>query len=275
MTEAIDWDDAYSNFAYIPDGYGYPAKWVVEAQKFRDEMQQKTLLKSDISYGARERNRFDLFMPWGDLKGLVVFVHGGYWMEDFDKSNWSHLARGPHAHGFAVAIPSYRLCPQVRISDITVEIGQAISHAAAEVPGPINLTGHSAGGHLVARMVTATSPLPQAVRQRIRKTVAISPITDLRPLMRTEMNDTLHLDAIEARLESPALLEPQEGTDLTAWVGELERPEFRRQNALLANIWSGFDCRIDAVEEPERHHANIIEGLADAAHPLTHRLLCL
>jgi arylformamidase len=25
-TAAIDWDDAYSNFAYIPDGFEYPAK---------------------------------------------------------------------------------------------------------------------------------------------------------------------------------------------------------------------------------------------------------
>lgn len=275
MVDAIDWDDAYSNFAYIPDGYSYPAKWLSEAKQFREEMHEKGLLRIDLSYGPRPRNRFDLFMPWGDLQGLVVFVHGGYWMEDFDKSAWSHLARGAHARGFAVAILSYTLCPEVRVSEITVEVGLAISRAASEIAGPIHLTGHSAGGHLVARMVTATSPLPQVVRQRIRKTVPISALTDLRPLMRTEMNKTLHLDAIEARLESPALLEPHEGIDVTAWVGAAERPEFLRQNALLANIWSGFDCHIQAVEEPEKHHADIIEGLTQPDHPLTRALLCL
>jgi arylformamidase len=273
--DAIDWDDAYSNFAYIPDGYEYPAKWLALAAQFREEMNEKGLLKADISYGPDAGNRLDLFMPWGDLNGLAVFVHGGYWMEDFDKSAWSHLAKGALAHGFAVAVPSYTLCPEVRVSDITVQVGLAITRAASEIAGPIHLTGHSAGGHLVARMVTSTSPLAQAVRQRIRKTVPISALVDLRPLMKTEVNDTLHLDAVEARLESPALLEPQEGIDVTAWVGAAERPEFVRQSALLANIWSGFDCHIDAVEEPGKHHADIIEGLIEPDHPLTRKLLCL
>ncbi len=275
MTNAIDWDDAYSNFSYIPDGATYPDKWRREAGKFREDMDGKGLLKADIAYGPDERNRLDLFMPWGDLKGLMVFIHGGYWKEDFDKSVWSHLAKGAHTRGFAVAIPSYVLCPKARISDITVQIGLAIAKVAEEVSGPIHLTGHSAGGHLVARMVSATSPLPHAIRQRVRKTVPISALTDLRPLLKTKMNETLHLDAIEARLESPALLEPQDGIDLTAWVGAAERPEFVRQNALLANIWSGFDCNINAVEEPEKHHANIIEGLTEADHPLTRTLLGL
>ena len=271
----IDWDDAYSNFAYIPDGFSYPEKWLTQAAQFREEMDQKGLMNADIRYGDHPRNRLDLFMPSSDLRGLAVFVHGGYWMEDFDKSAWSHLARGVLSHGFAVAVPSYALCPEVRVSDITVQVGLAIVRAANEVPGPVHLTGHSAGGHLVARMVTSTSPLPLAVRQRIRKTVPISSVADLRPLMRTQMNETLRLDAVEARLESPALLEPQEGIDVTAWVGASERPEFVRQNALLANIWSGFDCRIDAVEEPGKHHADIIEGLIDPGHALTHTLLCL
>ncbi|MEK1890766.1 MAG: alpha/beta hydrolase [Phyllobacterium sp.] len=275
MQEPIDWDDAYSNFAYIPDGYGYPAKWLAQATNFREEMDRMGLLKLDLSYGEHPRSRFDLFMPWSRLRGLAVFVHGGYWMEDFDKSAWSHLARGAVSHGFAVVVPSYALCPDVRVCDITVQVGLAIARAANEIAGPIHLAGHSAGGHLVARMVSSTSPLPQAVRQRIRKTVPISALADLRPLMKTEMNETLHLDAVEARLESPALLEPQEGIDVTAWVGALERPEFVRQNALLANVWSGFDCRVDAVEEPGKHHADIIDGLMEPEHPLTRRLLCI
>ncbi len=273
--EPIDWDDAYSNFAYIPEGYKYPAKWVALAAQFREEMSEKGLFKADLTYGDHDRNRLDLFMPWGDLNGLAVFVHGGYWMEDFDKSVWSHLAKGALAHGFAVAIPSYALCPDVRVSDITVQVGLAISRAASEIAGPIHLTGHSAGGHLVARMATSTSPLTHEIRQRIRKAVPISALADLRPLMKTQMNETLRLDPVEARLESPALLEPQEGIDVTAWVGSAERPEFVRQSALLANIWSGFDCRVDVVEEPHKHHADIIEGLMEPEHPLTRNLLCL
>lgn len=274
MTKEFDWDAAYANGAYIPGGNEFPPRWKSLAAEFREEIASAGRLKADISYGPHERNVLDLFMPRGEVKGLVMFVHGGFWMA-FDKSTWSHLAKGSLAHGFAVAIPSYVLCPEARVSEITVQIGNAITHAAAEIPGSIHLTGHSAGGQLVARMMSSTSPLGQPIRHRIRKTVPISALGDLRPLMKTRMNETLHLDRVEARLESPSLLEPQEGIDVTAWVGGAERPEFVRQSALLANIWSGFECHADLVEEPGRHHYDIIDGLADADHALTRTLLCL
>ena len=91
-------------------------------------------------------------------KGLVVFIHGGYWLR-FDKSFWSHLATGAVEFGYAVAMPTYTLCPEIRISGIVGEIGAAIGKAAGLVDGPIFLTGHSAGGHLASRMVAAGSPL--------------------------------------------------------------------------------------------------------------------
>jgi hypothetical protein len=269
-----DWDDAYTNSAYIPGGEGFPDKWQSLAADFRDEMGRNGRLQADISYGARQRNRFDLFLPTDTPKGLVVFVHGGYWMK-FDKSYWSHLARGSLDRGYAVALPSYVLCPEARISEIVRQIADAVAAAAGEVPGPIHITGHSAGGHLVSRMICTTTPLSGDVISRIVKTVSISGLHDLRPLMNTEMNDTLRLDIAEARAESPALLEPIGGIDLTCWVGSAERPEFLRQNGLLENLWSSFDVRLSSIEEPGRHHFDVIEGLADANHPLVRTLLAV
>ncbi len=65
------------------------------------------------------------------------------------------------------------------MGEIVREIAQAVSHAAGLVEGPILLTGHSAGGHLATRMVTANSPLPPAVLSRVRLTVSISGLHDL------------------------------------------------------------------------------------------------
>ena len=88
------------------------------------------------------------------------------------------------------------------LSQITGQIARAIAHAAARVDGPIRLSGHSAGGHLVTRMVCADSPLEAGVRNRIEHTLSISGLHDLRPLLHTGMNDTLHLDLAEARAEN-------------------------------------------------------------------------
>ena len=267
-----DWDDAYTNGANIPGGDRWPAAWVEPAEGFRDRLSAAGRAKLDIAYGERPRNRLDLFMPEGAPKGLVVFVHGGYW-KALDKSFWSHLAAGPVEHGYAVAMPAYTLCPDVRIADIVVEVGAAIGKVAELVEGPVMRTGHSAGGHLVSRLVCAQTPLPPAVRARVRNVVSISGVHDLRPIMKTEMNGTLHIDEAEALAESPVLLRPGEGARITCWVGGGERAEFLRQNDLLANIWTGLGATTSAVVEPDRHHFNIIDGLADPAHPLVRTLL--
>jgi hypothetical protein len=122
-------------------------------------------------------------------------------------------------------------------------------------------------------MLCTDAPLPAEVAARVEHTVSISGLHDLRPLLRTRLNDALRLDAQEAIAESPALAVPREGVRITAWVGKAERPEFLRQNALLANIWAGLGARTAAVEEPGRHHFDVIDGLADPDSPLLRAVL--
>ncbi|CCE00459.1 alpha/beta hydrolase [Bradyrhizobium sp. STM 3809] len=258
-----DWDNAYANGPNIPGGERWPGLWVAPAEAYRAELTGQGRAKLDIAYGAHARQRLDLFLPEGTPKGLVVFVHGGYWMR-LDKSFWSHLAKGGNAHGFAVAMPSYRLCPEVGLADITADVAQAIGRAMDEVAGPVALTGHSAGGHLVSRMICRGAPLSAERQKRIGSVVSISGLHDLRPLQRTAMNETLHIDDATAAKESPALLTPVDGAKVTAWVGGAERNEFRRQAQLLANIWTGLGASTAYVEAPDRHHFDVIDELADA-----------
>lgn len=267
-----DWNAVYDNSGNIPQGETWPGAWVKPAADFREEMQAKSRTELDLRYSDGARQTFDLFLPNGMAKGLVVFVHGGFWM-GLDKSFWSHLARGPLAHGYAVAMPGYTLAPEARIAAITQEIGRAVTAAAAWVPGPIRLTGHSAGGHLVTRMVCTDTPLAPEIRARITSTLSLSGLHDLRPMCKTWRNDTLMIGEAEAILESPALLSPMPGTRLTCWAGAMETSEFLRQNALLPNIWAGLGAFTRERVEPNRHHFNVIDGLADPDHPLVAALL--
>jgi arylformamidase len=267
-----DWDDAYANTVHIPDGPAYPQRWATQARTFREAKTAAGRARLDLAYGPAPRNRLDLFYPDGPHKGLVVFIHGGFW-KAFDKSTWSHLAAGSLNLGLAVAIPSYTLCPGLRVAEIAREIAAAIAFAANEVPGEIRLCGHSAGGQLAARMICEASPLGDDTIARIARIVSISGLHDLRPLMATKMNETLGIEAQEAKLESPALLAPRPNQSVACWVGADERPEFIRQSRILAEMWKGFDARMTMVEEPGRHHFNVIDGLAEPGHPLTRALL--
>lgn len=261
-----DWSDAYEIRGHIENAQGYFDAWARDADALRSALGDAARL--DLPYGDGPRRRFDLFFPEAHSRGLCVFVHGGYWLA-FDKSHSSHLARGALEAGWAVAVPSYTLAPEARITEITGDIGSAIEAAAAEVAGPIRLAGHSAGGHLVTRMVCTDSPLTEATRERIAHVLSISGVHDLRPLLATRMNDTLGLDAAEARRESPALADPWPGTAVTAWVGDRERPEFLRQTDLLANAWSLPGMKVRAHHDPGRHHFDVVAPLTERTSPLT------
>ncbi len=266
----IDWDDAFDNSSYVAGADRLPERWSDAASAFRADAEAAGRADIDLAYGPAARNRVDLFRPAGNPAGLVVFVHGGYWHK-LDKTFWSQLAAGPLAADWAVAIPSYTLAPAARITEITREICAAIEFVADRVDGPLRLAGHSAGGHLVSRMVCTDIDLSPALRARLEKIVSISGVHDLRPLTLTRMNEILRLDADEAAAESPALQEPVDGVDIAIWVGAGERPEFLRQARLLAERWQRPG--VTDHYEPGRDHFSVVEGLADPASPLVAELL--
>lgn len=246
--------EAYKNAEYIEGAESYPPRWAQAAADFRESLGARAQV--GVSYGPSDRQVFDFFEPEGVSRGTVIFVHGGYW-KAFDSSSWSHFAAGALAKGWAVAMPSYDLAPNVRISEITRQIAAAVERIAGRTFGPITLAGHSAGGHLICRMMDPLV-LPVEVRDRIESLVPISPVTDLPPLLETDMNEVLGLDPEEAEAESPVKMSPPHGVAVSVWVGGDERPAFLEQAQTLSRAWG---ARLRIVEG--RHHFDIIDDLID------------
>ncbi len=253
-----DPDREHANGAFIPEADTFVPRWQAQAAALRAAHPPRVL-----AYGQADRQKADLFLPDAPPKGTVVFVHGGYWMA-FGREDWSHLAAGPLARGWAVALPSYTLAPSARIATMTAEIAAACAAVAAQVPGPLVVTGHSAGGHLAARMGCADIALPVA------RVVPLSPLAELGPLMATRMNETLRLDPAEVAAESPARHALRPGTTAHVWVGAEERPAFLWQARTLSEEWA---C--PWTPAPGRHHFDVIDALADPASPLVDTLLAL
>lgn len=259
-------DIAYNNVDFIPGGADYAGRWEEEARAFREREAAVGRARLNHPYGEGERQRIDIFHPAGPAEGLVVFVHGGYWLR-FHRHFWSHFSEGLTARGWAVAMPSYTLAPDARITGITREIVRAVETAAQLIPGPIRLSGHSAGGHMVSRVLCHDIALDPGVRARIERLVPISPVADLRPLLETSMNADLRLDEAEAASESP-VLHPAPEVPVTVWVGAEERPVFLDQARDLAEAW-GAEHRI----APGRHHFDVIDELREAESPLVNAIL--
>jgi arylformamidase len=269
-TDPIDWTDDFDNSSYVPGSEALDDLWSARAAEWRDLLGARA--ETGIPYGNVARTRFDLFHPEGSPQGLVVFVHGGYW-QWMDRSYFSHLAEGARTRGWAVAMPSYTLAPEARVSRIVAEVAAAIAAAAERIAGPVRLAGHSAGGHLVARMACDRAPLPDAVSRRIERVMSISGIHDLRPLLLSEMNDVLKLDRTEAEAESPARLSPRRDIAIHAVVGAKERPELMRQTRLLAESWGRAGAKVSDAYLPGEDHFSIVEALAEPQSGLVEWLL--
>ncbi|MFD2236431.1 alpha/beta hydrolase [Aureimonas populi] len=116
---------------------------------------------SDIAYGPRERQRLDLYVPdgAGAETPLVVFLHGGSW-DSGSKDIYRFVGQSMAAEGFILAVPNYRLYPEVTFPAFvedgalaTAVIDRALREGAYGVPPgrrPLVLLGHSAGAQIAA-----------------------------------------------------------------------------------------------------------------------------
>lgn len=254
----IDWEEEYNNRARVPEHPEIIAGWQQAAANYRDQAN----CELDIAYGPLERNKLDIFHPAAASDGadpLHLFIHGGYW-QAMDKSNFSHIASGLNERGCTVAIASYSLCPDVDLPAIISEMWTCTAFLSRRFGSSLTISGHSAGGHLVAELLaTDWSQIAEDLPDRpVTKGVAVSGLFDLRPLCHTSINDKLGLDETKAMAVSPAFKKPRPDVSLVTAVGEKESSEFHRQCAVIADAWSTHGINITHQIVPGTNHFTVL-----------------
>ena len=207
---------------------------------------------------------------------VFVFIHGGYW-RGFAAADFALAALGPLAHGIDAVLVDYALAPKVSIDEITRQSRAAVAwvhgHAAGwgGDPARIVVGGHSAGGHLAAR-VLATDwvgdyGLPAGV---VAAGLPISGVFDLRPLPYSYLAPALQLSRRTIETESPLLVgERASGPPrVVAWGGG-ETSEFVRQSRAYAEHCRAAGVPTRELALGEEDHFEAVLGLADPASELT------
>ncbi len=251
---AMDLEAEYNNRAKVADSAAISARWEHDAAAFRATHPHSDLA---LPYGPTPRQAMDIFWPGAGREAPVaMFVHGGYWQR-LDRTWFSHFARGLLAHGVAVAMPSYDLCPSVTLAALVEQVRDAAAFLARRHGGGMLAAGHSAGGHLAAMLLATDWAARGLTAPAIRAALPISGLFDLPPLTHTSVNDALGLDEAEARRLSPLFLSRPAGT-LHAVVGGNEGVEYIRQSRSIAEAWGG---RWEALGD--RNHYTVLEPLGD------------
>ena len=113
----------------------------------------------ELAYGGHPRQRLDLYRPKGVAGALpvVVFFYGGGW-EAGDRAGYRFAALALVEQGFVVAVPDYRVYPEVMFPTFLEDSAKAVAfvhaHAAGHGGDPkrLFLMGHSAGAYNAAML---------------------------------------------------------------------------------------------------------------------------
>jgi arylformamidase len=165
---------------------------------------------------------------------------------------------------------NYALMPTVTMAELVRQCRASIAwvHANAASfggdPRRITISGHSAGGHLVAMLLAtdwaAFAGLPADV---VNAGVGISGLYDLEPIRLCYLNDVLALTPDDARAHSPIHLTPKHASPLVLPLGDKEGPEYHRQSEAMASAWRAHGGRADVMDLAGHDHFSIVWELAD------------
>jgi arylformamidase len=237
----------------------------------------------DIQYGWHSRERLDLFLPEARNPPLHVFLHGGYWQMN-DKEPFAFVADALVPAGVAVANVEYALCPSVTMAELADQVRRAVAYLWRAAPGHgydrdnIQLSGHSAGGHLTALMMATDWPAfdPALPRDVIASGLPISGIYDLEPMRLTPLNDACKLDEAAVAALSPMFMAPKCKAPMAVVVGGAESAEFNRQAADFADAWRRHGTQAEVITVPGMNHFTVLDELArpgSAVHRAALRLM--
>lgn len=112
-------------------------------------------IEADIAYGDAARQALDLYTPrtTNGAAPVVIFFYGGGWRRGA-KQNYEFVASSLTQAGYAVAIPDYRLFPDVVFPAFVEDGALAVAWILKNVrnhggdPDRVFLMGHSAGAHI-------------------------------------------------------------------------------------------------------------------------------
>jgi arylformamidase len=266
----------YNNVARRPDAAELMQQLAASSASYRDGADASL----DCRYGDHSRECIDIFRCGQPAAPLYVYVHGGYWQRG-DKSIYSYLAQTFNAAGVDVAIVGYPLCPEVSMTAVVASIRNALAwlyRNAAGVginAGRINLSGHSAGGHLAAMAITTRWPdvagdLPADL---LKSAIPISGLYLLEPLRHTTIGEALQLTDAETSALSPALLRAAHAAPMLTITGGAETPAFFSQADSLVEAWSHPGFVIEQHVEPEADHFDVVVRLGSSDSDIFRRIL--
>jgi acetyl esterase/lipase len=221
-------------------------------------------VQNDIVFQPGPRGKMDFYTPSpGTATGRpgVIFFYGGGW-QDGKRQDYRFIGQSLAEAGYRVAIPDYRLFPEVRYPQFLNDSAAAVRYArtvwGAETP--LVLVGHSAGGHIVLMLALDPDYLG-ADRQALAGVIALAAPADFEPdepyrtILDYDRVGRAALPIGHIRADTPPLL---------LLHGEADSTVYPRNSRTLAAALKAAGAPVETIFYPGVSHSGIIGAMSPA-----------
>lgn len=218
-----------------------------------------------LPYGAHPRQAMDVYRPadGGAGRPVVVWFYGGAWQSG-RRQDYRFVAATLARRGMVVAVPDYRLFPEVRFPAFLHDAAAAVAHVqqrAAEWGGDggrVVLAGHSAGAYIAAMLALDRRWLG-AARRGIAGAAGLAGPYDFLPIRGADIR-AIFAPASDPRETQPAHFATADAPPLLLLHGTRDDTCWPRNSLALAARLRAAGARAEAVLYPGIGHIGIVLG---------------
>ena len=242
-----------TNYLELVQSYTSESKEISKLLKF----------EKDLIYGISIDETLDLCLAEVDDSPLVIFIHGGYW-QLLSKNDCLFPAKDFFDEGISYCSIDYTLAPHANIDEMIEQCIRAVQwlYQSAIKYGydekKFFLIGSSAGAHLAAMTMLTDWENYDLPADIIKGCTLLSGVYDIRPIVKTYINEPLNLDMKTASMLSPLFKVRSHTANLIISWGENETNEFKRQSIEFDKKWKACGNTSHLLEVKGNNHFDIV-----------------
>jgi arylformamidase len=262
--DQVELDAAYDQTVYEPDIDQLAAKLASDSDVVRQHLGQP----QRIPYGAKEKEKLDLYKARGANAPIFFFIHGGRWRVA-NAHDYGFPAENFVRHGAHYVAPDFDWVQDVggNLGVLVSQVRHAIAWVyqnAASFGGDRNriyVCGHSSGGHLAGVVLTTPWKDLGLPEDAVKGGVLLSGIYDLKAVRLSNRSSYVKIDDAAENAYSPQRHIDKLHVPIVVMYGTRETPEFQRQSREFAAAVKAAGKPVETIIAQNYVHMESVESL--------------
>ncbi len=263
----------------VSAAFAEDAKPVIKTGGNFEVQEAKDIAYYDGNDADAEKHKLDLYLPKGQKDFPVLFfVHGGGWRNG-DRKNFGRIGNAFATNGIGFVAPSYRLSPKVQhpahIQDVAKAFAWTVNHIGKHGGNPkeIFLSGHSAGGHLVALLASDDSYL-KAEKLSLANIKGVMPVSGVFTIRGGGRSEAIWgKDEELVKKASPMVHVKEKLPPFLMLYADKELGGLGRQAEAFCDALKGAKSDAEVKMMKDRDHGTIMRNVANEDDPTTQLML--